>query len=79
MVSQIWHRGKLIFQREAVTFHVVEDGKLIILGALTAVNSPDGVYLDCSPDWVYPVQNGNSLIIEQVYKATQNGNVLEVE
>lgn len=66
---------------EPVVFHVIEDGKLIILGALTANSLPDGLYLDCTPkvEWVYPVQNGNVLTIEQVYKATQNGNVLEVE
>ena len=69
---------------EPVEFHVIEDGKLIILGAYSAKSSSDGLYLDCTPntpevEWIYPVQNGNVLMIEQVYSATQSGNVLEVE
>ena len=80
-IFRIYHKGEIIFQGNPVVFHVIEDGKLIILGALTANSLPDGLYLDCTPkvEWVYPVQNGNVLTIEQVYKATQNGNVLEVE
>lgn len=79
LVSKIVHDGEVVFQRSPVVFHVIEDGKLIILGALNANNLPDGLYLDCTSGWVYPVQDGNVLTIEQVYKATQNGNVLGVE
>ena len=28
-------------------FHVIEDGKLIILGAYHMKDSPEGLYLDC--------------------------------
>lgn len=81
LLIRIYHKGKMIFQREPVTFHVIEDGKLIILGARSVISTPEGLYLDCAPEgeWTYPVQNGNTLRIEQVYSATQNGNVLEVE
>lgn len=84
MVYRVYHRGEIIFLRDPITFHVIEDGKLIILGAHTANSLEDGLYIDCEPelpevDWIYPVQNGNVLTIEQVYAATQNGNVLEVE
>ena len=79
MLYRIYHKGEIVFLRDPITFHVIEDGKLIILGAITANSLPDGLYLDCAPDWVYPVQNGNALTIEQVYAATQSGNVLEVE
>ena len=80
-VQRIYHRGQFIFQGVNVEFHVVEDGKLIILGAMNANSLPDGLYIDCAPDvdWIYPVQNGNVLTVEQVYAATQSGNVLEVE
>lgn len=79
---------------EPVTFNLIEDDKLIILGAHTINSMDDGLYLDCEPDasepdipepdipdseWVYPVLNGNVLTIEQVYSATQNGNVLVIE
>lgn len=81
-VDRVYRNGKIIFQSkpsEPVVFHVIEDGKLIILGAMNANSLPDGLYLDCAPEWIFPVQNGNVLAIEQVYSATLNGNVLEVE
>lgn len=78
-IHRVYHGSKLIFQREPIAFHVVEDDKLIIVGALAAVSLPDGLYLDCSPEWESPVQNDNALRITQVHAATKNGNVLEVE
>lgn len=93
-ILRIYHGGEIIFERTPIVFQKIEDGKLIILGAYSLNDSPDGLYLDCTaepdpdepdiPDnpvgeWIYPIQNGNVLTIEQVYKATQNGNVLEVE
>lgn len=79
-VPRVYHKGKIIYQGN-VEFHVVEDGKLIILGALHANSLSDGLYLDCAPDveWIYPVQSGSVLTVEQVYAATQSGNILEVE
>ena len=77
-IHRVYHGGEIIFERSPIEFHVIEDDKLIIVGALSAIELPDGVYLDCTPDWVYPEQNGNVLTLEQVYSATQNGNVLEV-
>lgn len=87
MVYRVYHRGEIIFLRDPIVFHVIEDGKLIILGAYSAKSYPDGMYLDCEPEeseepggeWEYPVQDGYVLKITQVYSATQNGNVLEVE
>lgn len=81
MIHRIYHRGEMVYQRDPIAFQVIEDGKLIILGALKANSLPGGLYLDCAPDvdWIYPVKSGNVLTIEQVYKATQSGNVLEVE
>lgn len=69
---------------EPVEFQAIEDGKLIILGAHSINERPKGIYLDCEPenqenDWIDPVQDGNVLTIEQVYSATPDGNVLEVE
>ena len=83
-IFRIYHKGELIFQREPVAFQVIEDGKLIILGAYSVKSYPEGLYLDCEPEtqeaeWEYPVQDGNELAITQVYSATQDGNVLEVE
>lgn len=83
-LTRVYHNGAVIFQSihsEPIEFHVVEDGKFIILGAMNANSFSDGLYLDCAPDidWIYPVQNGNVLTIEQVYGAVQNGNVLTVE
>ena len=79
-VQRVYHNGQIIFQRIAdFDFHVVEDGKLILLGAFSTNSLPGGLYLDCAQAWIYPVQSGNVLAVEQVYKATPNGNVLEVE
>lgn len=86
-VHRVYHNGEIIFQGGPVVFHVVEDGKLIILGALTANSQSDGLYLDCDPDtpdtpdveWIYPVKNGGVLTIEQVYNATVRNHVMEVE
>ena len=78
-VYRVYRNGEIVFQKDPVTFHVIEDGKLIIVGALMANQLPDGVYIDCAPNWIYPVLDGNVLTIEQVYSATLNGNVLEVE
>lgn len=78
-VCRVYHGGVIIFEGSPVVFHMIRDGKLIILGALSANSYADGLYLDCGPDWICPEQNGNVLTIEQVYAATQNGNVLEVE
>lgn len=78
-VQRVYHAGEIIFQTNPVEFHVIEDDKLIIVGAYSAREFPDGVYLDCNPDWIFPVQNGNVLYVRQVYGATQNGNVLEVK
>lgn len=78
-VGRVYHNGQIIFQNSPIAFHILDGDKLIIVGALSALELPDGVYLDCTPDWAYPVQNGNVMTIEQVYSATQNGNVLEVE
>ena len=70
---------------EPIEFHVRdEEGRLIILGAYKAVSKDGGLYIDCEPaeeeqEWEYPVLNGNVLTITQVYSATLNGNVLEVE
>lgn len=79
-IERIYFGGEIVFQGvKAFDFHIIEDGKLIIVGALSAKSYPDGLYIDCYPAWTYPVQNGNVLTVEQVYSATQNGNVLEVE
>ena len=81
-ITRIYHGGEIIFQGEVAEpfdFHVIEDGKLIIVGALSANNLPNGLYLDCVPDWEFPEQTDSVLKITQVYKATQNGSVLEVE
>lgn len=81
MVYRVYHKGEIIFMRDPITFHVIDNDGLIILGAITANSLPEGLYLDCEPerDWEYPVKNGNVLTIEQVYLATPNGNILEVE
>lgn len=80
-VGRVYRNGQIIFENSPVEFHLLEDGKFIIVGAYSAVGLPDGLYLDCTPnvEWIYPVQNGNVLTIEQVYGAVQNGNVLTVE
>lgn len=79
MVYRVYHKGEIIFLRDPITFHVIDNDGLIILGAITANSSPEGLYLDCAPRWTHPVQNGNVLTIKQVYSATQNGNLLGVE
>lgn len=79
-VQRIYHSGEIVFEINPAEFHVIEDGKLIIQGAYSMTDLPQGLYLDCTPDveWESPVQAGNVLYISQVYAATQNGNVLEV-
>ena len=80
-IHRVYHNGEIVFENNPVEFHVIEDGNLIILGAYSAKEYPDGLYLDCAPDveWESPVQTGNVLRITQVYSATLNGNVLEVK
>ena len=80
-IRRVYHGGEIIFDRSPVEFHMIEDGKLIIVGAMETSSRPDGLYLDCAPevDWIYPVQNENVLNIKQVYNAVQDGNVLTVE
>lgn len=80
-LSRVYHNGKILFEINPVEFHVIEDDKLIIMGAFSVVETADGLYLDCAPnvDWEYPVQSGNVLYLAQVYDTTKNGNVLEVE
>lgn len=79
-IQAVYRGSQLIFQGvEPFEFHLLEDGKLIIVGAMSAVSLPDGLYLDCSPDWEYPELNGDVLTITQAYLATPNGDVLEVE
>lgn len=90
-IQRIYHKSEIVFQciipqvkpvifQEIDTF-VEPNDTLIIHGAYSANSFPDGLYLDCEPEveWTYPVQDGNVLTIEQVYSATLNGNVLEVE
>lgn len=83
-----------------VEFHVVEDGKFVIEGAMSATSTDDGLYLDCTPpvnppvvdppeieqpeedipeNWDVPVLDGTTLTVTQVWSATQNGTILEVE
>lgn len=78
-IQRVYRNGEIIFQNEPVVFHMIEDGKFIILGAFSANIQSDGLYLDCAPNWEYPVQSGNVLTIERVYSATKNENILEVE
>lgn len=79
-VGRVYRNGQIIFENSPVEFHLLEDGKFIIVGAYSAVGLPDGLYLDCAPEveWEYPVQTDNVLRITQVYSATRNGSVLEV-
>ena len=78
-LQKVYRGSQLIFQGvEPFEFHLLEDGKLIIVGAMSAVSLPDGLYLDCSPDWEYPVLDDDVLTIRQVYSATLNGSTLEV-
>ena len=80
-IHRVYHNGEIVFQINPVEFHVIEDGNLIILGAYSAKEHPEGLYLDCAPDveWEPPVQTGNVLSVSQVFLATPNGSVLEVQ
>lgn len=78
-VMQIYLSDSVSAPHEPIEFHVFDGDKLIIVGALSALELEDGLYLDCSPEWESPVQNDNALRITQVHAATKNGNVLEVE
>lgn len=80
-VSRIYHAGAIIFQRSLVEFHVIEDDKLIILGALSAISTEDGVYLDCTEDvnWTDPQLSDGVLTISQAYTSSQTGTTLEVQ
>lgn len=80
-VTRIYHNSKVIFEKILIDFHVIEDGKLVVMGAYSVTDTDNGLYIDCAPDitWEYPVKNGNVLRITQVHSATKNGNVLEVE
>lgn len=80
MLSRAYRSMAFIPRTADVDFHVIEDGKLIIQGAYSMTDLPDGLYLDCAPNvtWEAPVQTGNVLHVSQVYDATQNGNVLGV-
>lgn len=66
-------------------FHNVEDENLVLMGAYSTTSSNGALYIDCEPiynenaEWAYPIQKENVLTIEQVYSASQNGNVLEIE
>lgn len=79
-IQAVYRGSQLIFQGvEPFEFHLLEDGKLIIVGAMSALPLQDGLYLDCAPDWIYPELDGDVLTIRQVYSATPNGDTLEVE
>ena len=39
----------------------------------------NGVVVWSATSWTDPVQSGDTLLITQVYGATQNGDILEVE
>ena len=62
-VLRIYHAGEIVFDGNPVDFHVIEDGKLIIQGAYSMADLPNGLYLDCAPEatWEAPVQTGNVL------------------
>lgn len=88
--SSVFRNGALLFPNEPVEFHVIQDGRLIIVGAMSAVSKADGLYLDCEADnpednpedvpehWEDPILNGSELTITQVYGAVPNGSELEV-
>lgn len=80
-IHRVYHNGEIVFENNPVEFHVIEDGNLIILGAYSVKEHPEGLYLDCAPDveWEPPVQTGNVLSVSQVFLATPNGSVLEVQ
>ena len=76
----VYRGSRLLFQGvEPFEFHIIEDGKLIIVGAMSALSLADGLYIDCAPNWIFPEQNGDVLTIRQVYSAEPNGDTLEVE
>ena len=78
-VHAVYRGSQLIFQGvEPFEFHIRKDGKLIIVGAMSALALEDGLYIDCAPNWIFPEQNGDVLTIRQVYSATLNGSTLEV-
>ena len=80
-IHRVYHNGEIVFQINPVDFHIIEDNKLIIVGSYSVKEYPDGLYLDCAPDveWEPPVQTGNVLSVSQVFLATPNGSVLEVQ
>lgn len=80
-VDRGYHGSQLIFQgSNPIQFHVIEDDKLIIMGAMFAYPTENGLYLDCSPDgkWTYPDLKNGVLTITQAHTATKNGTTLEV-
>ena len=78
-LQKVYRGSQLIFQGvEPFEFHLLEDGKLIIVGAMSALPLQDGLYIDCAPNWIFPEQNGDVLTIRQVYSATLTGSTLEV-
>lgn len=44
---RVYHAGEIMFEEDPFVFQMRKDGKLIILGAYSAVSKPDGLYLDC--------------------------------
>lgn len=80
-IRRVYRGSQLIFQgNKPIQFHITEDGKLIVVGALSALPFEDGLYLDCYPDveWDYPVLENGVLTITQAHTATHNGITLEV-
>ena len=80
-IQAVYRGSQLIFQGvEPFEFHLLEDGKLIIVGALSTLSLDNGLYMDCSPnaEWNYPVLENGVLTITQAYSASPNGNTLEV-
>lgn len=67
-IHRVYHGSKLIFQREPIAFHVVEDDKLIIVGALSAIPFGDGLYLDCQPEFArfHVMEDGKLLLLGAV-------------
>ena len=77
-VGRVYRNGAIIFENSPIEFHIIEDGKLIIVGALLANSLPDGLYLDCAPEWEYPELSNGMLTIQRAYQASLNGTTLEV-
>lgn len=65
---------------EFVDFFKVEDYRLVILGAVSAVSTESGLYIDCPPgeEWIDPVLDGGVLTIRQAHTTKQNQTILEV-